>query len=225
MVLSTVITIGVLIGLVVALTTRIRQDRKMLRRLKFLFLIALLFSYYLTQTSLSTRSPGIEYLNFFMGLFILFYDTNKEKRNPNDLKRQKSRRNFVAISILCVIVASIGIGAWFIDSSNPSDLDIYTESNDSAFLIILATALVLMIFGIAARFSYLKYARINQADLIADAIKTQVQTSGNRTISTAAPVETQDAEDRLRKLESLLTNGLISQDEYGQKKKEIIDSI
>ena len=71
----------------------------------------------------------------------------------------------------------------------------------------------------------MKYSRINQADLIANAIKTQVQTSGTNTTSTATPAKTQDTEDRLRKLESLLTNGLISQDEYGQKKKEIIDSI
>jgi hypothetical protein len=80
-----------------------------------------------------------------------------------------------------------------------------------------------MFMGIGMRVSYKKYARFDQATLIADAIKTQIQSSGTNT----APVlsKSQDTEERLRKLESLLTNGLISQDEYGQKKKEIIDSI
>jgi hypothetical protein len=124
-----------------------------------------------------------------------------------------------------LVTTAIGTAAYLIDLNSPSDVDIYTDTNESATMILIGMFIVSLFLGIGARFSYMKYSRINQADLIANAIKTQVQTSGTNTTPTAAPAKTQDTEDRLRKLESLLTNGLISQDEYGQKKKEIIDSI
>lgn len=87
------------------------------------------------------------------------------------------------------------------------------------------TAPVLIILLIAIILSYLKYSRSNQADLIANAIKSNTQPSTSSTDSTSGVPQAQNTEDRLRKLESLLSNKLVSQEEYEQKKKQIIDSI
>lgn len=87
------------------------------------------------------------------------------------------------------------------------------------------TAPVLIILLIAIILSYLKYSRSNQADLIANAIKSNTQPSTSSTDSTSGVPQAQNTEDRLRKLESLLSSKLVSQEEYEQKKKQIIDSI
>jgi hypothetical protein len=221
------------VGLIILWSTPIIRNYKIFRIVNVVLIVSNLIGLFNTIGGYYAGSIQYSFIVFFvlsmLSLFIrsksLFKntinDTNDSASNTKSTKRGKLWAWF--FSILATTV--IGMAAYLIDLNSPSDLDVYTDTNESANMILIGVFLVNLLLGIGARFSYLKYSRINQADLIADAIKTQVQTSGASTSSTAAPAKTQDAEERLRKLESLLTNGLISHEEYGQKKKEIIDSI
>jgi hypothetical protein len=236
MFVSNFITFGVPIGFIVALMTPIRKNLKVLRNIKLLFIVALIYSIYLdfTPTSSGNSSSSSMGLNFFyfkilMILFLIFFKSSKMDRSVNGLNIQGnptgSRGNFIAWCVLLGIIFCGGFGAWLIDVNNPSEMDIYTSTNDSALITIACTGLALSVFGLGARFSYLKYARVNQAALIANAIKSQIPSSNSSTPSRSEELNSQRTENRLRKLASLLADGLITQEEYEQKKKEIIDSI
>ena len=139
-----------------------------------------------------------------------------------------SRRNLKTWWIIIGLVIAAGAAAFAIDMSNKSDMDTLSGSNDSAVLILIASFIVLAFLGIGARFSYLKYSRVDQADLIASVIKSHVQEPKPDTLTVPAnpsPQNSMTAEARLRKLASLLADGLISNDDYETKKKQIIDSI
>ncbi len=221
------------VGLIVLWSTPIVRNYKVFKIVNILLIISNLLGLLNTVGGFYAGSVGISFIAFLvLSVLSLFFrsktsfknsisDTNDSTSNTKIAKRGKLWAWF----FLILATTAIGSAAYFADLNSPSDMDIYTDTNESATMILIGMFIVNLFWGIGARFSYMKYSRINQADLIANAIKTQVQTSGTNTTSTAAPAKTQDTEDRLRKLESLLTNGLISQEEYGQKKKEIIDSI
>jgi hypothetical protein len=222
-------------GLIVLWSTKIVRNYKVFKLVNVVLIVSNLLGYW------SLYMGGFHYAGFIGYSFIaflvlsvlsLFFRSKTSFKNSvsdtNDsttTTKSASRGKLWAWFFFILVTTAIGMAAYLIDLNSPSDMDIYTDTNESATMILIGILLVTLFLGIGARFSYLKYSRINQADLIANAIKAQVQTSGTSTTSTAAPAKTQDTEDRLRKLESLLTNGLISQEEYGQKKKEIIDSI
>ena len=133
---------------------------------------------------------------------------------------QNSRKRLKQWYLLIGIVFVVGVGAFLIDNQNPSDLDQYTGSNDSAEIILLATCIIVALLGIGARFSYMKYSRINQADLIASAIKSQ---------NTSATTKAHDAQSlpqsRLEQLERLLRlrdAGGISDAEFEEMKKSLL---
>jgi hypothetical protein len=221
------------VGLIVLWSTPIVRNYKVFKIVNVLLIISNLLGLLNAVGGFYAGSVGISFIAFLvLSVLSLFFrsktsfknsisDTNDSTSNTKSAKRGKLWAWFFFI----LVTTAIGMAAYLIDLNSPSDMDIYTDTNESATMILIGMFIVNLFLGIGARFSYMKYSRINQADLIANAIKTQVQTSGTNTTSTATPAKTQDTEDRLRKLESLLTNGLISQDEYGQKKKEIIDSI
>ena len=214
------------IGPVVIWITPIRRNYKVFKTISALLIATNLSLLYI---SYGTSPIGwiliVSALLLLSVLSLVFRSRKPSFEKPTTTTKSASRGKLWAWFFFILVTTAIGMAAYLIDLNSPSDMDIYTDTNESATMILIGMLLVTLFLGIGARFSYMKYSRINQADLIANAIKTQVQTSGTNTTPTAAPAKTQDAEDRLRKLESLLANGLISQDEYGQKKKEIIDSI
>jgi hypothetical protein len=221
------------VGLIILWSTSIVRNYKVFKIVSVLLIVSNLLGFLNTIGGYYAGAIGYSYIAFLvLSVLSLFFrsktsfkysisDTNDSTSNTTNAKKGKLWAWF----FLILVSTAIGIAAYLIDLNSPSNMDIYTDTNESATMILIGMFIVNLFLGIGARFSYMKYSRINQADLIANAIKTQVQTSGTNTTPTAAPAKTQDTEDRLRKLESLLTNGLISQDEYGQKKKEIIDSI
>ena len=215
-----------IIGPVIIWITPIRRNYKVFKTIS-----ALLIATNLSFLWIASLGSYGSFIVFFSALLLLnvlslvFRSRKPSFEKPTTTTKSASRGKLWAWFFLILVTTAIGMAAYLIDLDSPSNLDVVTDTNDSATMILVGMLLVTLFLGIGARFSYMKYSRINQADLIANAIKTQVQTSGTNTTPTAAPAKTQDAEDRLRKLESLLTNGLISQDEYGQKKQEIIDSI
>jgi hypothetical protein len=214
------------IGPVVIWITPIRRNYKVFKTISALLIATNLYFLYGAFISFSIGWIVIVSAPLLLIVLSLVFRSRKPSfEKPTATTKSASRGKLWAWFFFILVTTASGMAAYFIDLDSPSDMDIYTDTNESATMILIGMLIVNLFLGIGARFSYLKYSRINQADLIANAIKTQVQTPGTNTTSTAAPAKTQDTEDRLRKLESLLTNGLISQDEYGQKKKEIIDSI
>ncbi len=216
-----------IIGPVVIWITPIRRTYKVFKTISALLIATnLSFLWIAYIGSYGSFIWGIFSALLLLNVLSLVFRSRKPSfEKQTTTTKSASRGKIWAWFFLILVTTAIGMAAYLIDLDSPSEMDVYTDTNDSATMILIGMFLVTLFLGIGARFSYMKYSRINQADLIANAIKTQVQTSGTNTTPTAAPAKTQDAEDRLRKLESLLANGLISQDEYGQKKKEIIDSI
>lgn len=220
-------------GLIILWSTSIVRNYKVFKSFSVALIISNLLGFLYTFGGYYAGSIGYSFIAFLLlSVLSLFFRSKTSFKNSvsetedstNNTKNAKKGKLW-AWFFLILVSTAIGIAAYLIDLNSPSDMDLYTDTNESATMILIGMFIVNLFLGIGARFSYMKYSRINQADLIANAIKTQVQTSGTNRTPTAAPAQTQDTEDRLRKLESLLTNGLISQDEYGQKKKEIIDSI
>lgn len=220
-------------GLIVLWSTSIVRKYQVFKIVSVVLIVSNLLGFLYTFSGYDPLFMAYSFIAFLvlsvLSLFIRsktsFKHSISDADNSTSNSRNAKKGKLWAWFFLILATTAIGLAAYLIDLSSPSDMDIYTDTNDSATMILIGIFIVNLFLGIGARFSYMKYSRINQADLIANAIKTQVQTSGTNTTPTAAPTKTQDTEDRLRKLESLFANGLISQDEYGQKKKEIIDSI
>ena len=148
--------------------------------------------------------------------------TNQDKNitanetSTDQISRKRLGQWYLLIGIVCVV----GVGAFLIDNQNPSDLDQYTGTNDSAKMTLLATCIIVALLGIGARFSYMKYSRINQADLIASAIKSQ-----NTSATTKAHDIQSLPQSRLEQLERLLRlrdAGGISDTEFEEMKKSIL---
>ena len=219
----------VLIGLLIVWITPIRKNFVLFRRINLFFICLLVAG--MAFSIIIFRNIGLPYVFNLLQILLIAISlisllagkrsSERAKEAPN--RTVTSKRNLKSWYVFMGIVFVIGFASYLIDFLNPSMMDQYTNTNDSARMILLGTFVVLALIGLGARFSYQKYSRVNQADLIADAIKTQVQSFG--TAPGRGESETKNTEDRLRKLESLLSSGLVSQEEYGQKKKEIIDSI
>ena len=148
--------------------------------------------------------------------------TNQDKSitanetSTDQISRKRLGQWYLLIGIVCVV----GVGAFLIDNQNPSDLDRLTGTNDSAKMTLLATCIIVALLGIGARFSYMKYSRINQADLIASAIKSQ-----NTSATTKAHDIQSLPQSRLEQLERLLRlrdAGGISDTEFEEMKKSIL---
>ena len=138
--------------------------------------------------------------------------------STDQISRKRLGQWYLLIGIVCVV----GVGAFLIDSQNPSDLDQYTSTNESAKMTLLATCIIVALLGIGARFSYMKYSRINQADLIASAIKSQ-----NTSATTKAHDVQSLPQSRLEQLERLLRlrdAGGISDAEFEEMKKSILST-
>ena len=136
--------------------------------------------------------------------------------STDQISRKRLGQWYLLIGIVCVV----GVGAFLIDNQNPSDLDQLTGTNDSAKMTLLATCIIVALLGIGARFSYMKYSRINQADLIASAIKSQ-----NTSATTKAHDIQSLPQSRLEQLERLLRlrdAGGISDTEFEEMKKSIL---
>jgi len=123
-----------------------------------------------------------------LGLFsvVIIKRSTKTKQDKNIITNetsidQISRKRLKQLHLLIGIVFVVGVGAFLIDNQNPSGLDQYTGSNDSAKMILLATYIIIALLGIGARYLYMKYSRINQADLIASAIKSQNTSATTKT--------------------------------------------
>jgi len=213
--LSIILLLAILLSLLVVSTVPIFKNQPSVTRKIYLVLIAL---------SIISGILSFPYYILIIAHLVLLYKlSNALFGKANDNGRIRSKRGLRTWVVLSLLVVAIGTGAAVVQFNNPSMQDQYYGRDSSAIATVIATLVAAMFMGIGMRVSYKKYARFDQAALIADAIKTQIQSSGTNT----APVlsKSQDTEERLRKLESLLANGLISQEEYSQKKKEIIDSI
>jgi hypothetical protein len=161
-------------------------------------------------------------------LLIGFLTRKREFTSPSKPtdKAASSKQNLAGWYLLILVVFIGGMVAYVYDIKNPSEIDRYEGTNESALMIAAATTAVLVLLGICARFSYQKFSRVNQADLIAEAIRSQVQPQNtNPPTWPPAPQNSMDPDARLRKLASLLADGLISNDDFETKKQQILDSL
>ena len=183
-----------------------------------------LLSYTVTQESANYWPFTLLIILGFIS-FALISRGTKTKQDKNitanetstdQISRKRLGQWYLLIGIVCVV----GVGAFLIDNQNPSDLDQLTGTNDSAKMTLLATCIIVALLGIGARFSYMKYSRINQADLIASAIKSQ-----NTSATTKAHDIQSLPQSRLEQLERLLRlrdAGGISDTEFEEMKKSIL---
>ena len=211
------------IGLIVIWITPIRGNYKVFKTISALLIATNLYFLYVASILSYLLTVIVSALLLLSVLSLVFRSRKHSFEKANDNGRIRSKRGLGTWVFLSLLVVAIGTGAAVVQFNNPSMQDQYNGRDSSAIATVIATLVAAMFVGIGVRVSYKKYARFDQAALIADAIKTQIQSSGTNTPPVLS--KSQDTEERLRKLESLLANGLISQDEYGQKKKEIIDSI
>lgn len=116
------------------------------------------------------------------------------------------------------VVAVVGIGFYVSKINNPSDLDLYTGTNDDANKIIFFTSLVLTLLAIGAGFSYKKYSRIDQANLIAESIKSKDTDKDLPSSQVSLPL------DQLERLIKIRDSGGITESEFEAMKKSIIKS-
>ena len=123
--------------------------------------------------------------------------------------------------IIIGIVTFLGVVAFTVDTNTPSPEDRLTGSNGSASAIFFATFAIVILLIIGARFSYTKFARINQADLLADKFGSQKHSelTGPPTV---ANFPSSDKYDQLAKLKNLLDSGAITQNEYEQEKSKVL---
>jgi len=135
---------------------------------------------------------------------------------------KNSRSNLESWCFFSGLALIFGIGAYLFDSQNPSDTDQYTGTNDSAKMILIVSFAIFALLVIGTRFSYMKYWRINQADLIASAIKKY-----NTSAATNAPSTQFLTQSRLEQLERLLKireAGGVSDVEFEEMKKSIFSN-
>lgn len=174
------------------------------------------------------KNQILVYGPFLVILLIGFLTRKREFTSPPKPtdKTASSKQNLAGWYFLIFVVFAGGMVAYVFDIKNPSEIDRYEGTNESALMIAVSTTALLVLLGICARFSYQKFSRVNQADLIAEAIKSQVQPQNtNPPTWPPGPQNPMDPDARLRKLASLLADGLISNDDFQTKKQQILDSI
>ena len=221
------VTAVALVGSIVVWISPIRKNLVILKRFYMAFIAMFIYSIFI---DLEQGGPTLQInpvLIFVLTILISRKELVARSQDPK-LRRVDARRNLRSWYFMIGIVLAVATGALAYDFSNPGDLDRLNGNNDSATVTLGIAFVVLGILGTGARFSYLKYSRVNQADLIADAIKSHVQPPNSGPLGAPAnpsPQTPPDVEDRLRKLTSLLADGLISNDDFETKKQQILDSL
>ena len=185
--------------------------------------------------SLTFETLWISYLKFYVidliQVFVVIalcayamrYAPPKLKSMINNPETKGSSQNLIRWYITGAIISIVGVGAYLIDINNPSELDLYTNTNDSANYVLLGTILVLVLLGIGARFSYMKYSRIDQAQLIAAAIQTNnLNNSNNSPVSRSPNSSKLDELDRLVKMRA---DSVITESEFLKMKQSILDDL
>ena len=221
----------VLIGSIVIWSTPIRKDKATFRKINLIFAVSLSFeTVYLVSADPLFSKQFLVLKIVLIGIFAALSSKRKQVPSSNESSNRTtvSRQNLRIWWFLIGLAFIAGSVAYLLDMNNQSDSDRYFGTNDSATIISGVTFIVLGILGTGARFSYLKYSRVNQADLIADAIKFHVQSPSSSRVKESPQLSREnptDVESRLRKLAALHADSLISKDEYETKKKQIIDSL
>ncbi len=218
----------VLIGSIVIWISPIRKNLVILKRFNILFIALIIFSIFIDGENSRPEFLIFRLILIFVLTILISRKESAARSQDPKLRRVDARRNLRSWYFMIGIVLVIAIGALAYDFSNPSDWDRLNGNNDSATIIFGVAFVVLGILGTGARFSYLKYSRVNQAELIADVIKSHVQQPNSGSLAAPAnpsPQTPPDVEERLRKLASLLADGLISNDDFEAKKNQILDSL
>ena len=185
--------------------------------------------------SLTSETLWISYLKFYVidliQVFVVIalcayamrYAPPKLKSMINNPETKGSSQNLIRWYITGAIISIVGVGAYLIDINNPSELDLYTNTNDSASYVLLGTILAVVLLGIGARFSYMKYSRIDQAQLIAAAIQTNnLNKSNNSPVSRSPNSSKLDELDRLVKMRA---DSVITESEFLKMKQSILDDL
>jgi len=155
--------------------------------------------------------------------YAMRYAPPKLKSMINNPETKGSNKNLILWYITGAIISIVGVGAYLIDINNPSELDWYTDTNDSANYVLLGTILAVVLIGIGARFSYMKYSRIDQAQLIAVAIQTNnLNKSNNSPVSKSPNSSKLDELDRLVKMRA---DSVITESEFLKMKLSILDDL